>query len=222
MQLLKVIGCMQLVLMGLHAEEKEAEEIFTTIYDTGYWGVNAEGIGYSGTGSTVDQARPYMKFVQDFMAKNAIKSVVDVGCGDWTFARHMNWNGIDYIGYDVVQSVIERDKERFATDNINFIFANAIETDLPSADLLICKDVLQHCNNDDIASFLLQCPKFKHCLITNDVNPDTLSSQNFPTERGGCTHAVDLTQPPFNVEGVKVLTYQAGYNIKQVLHIQND
>ena len=68
--------------------------------------------------------------------------------------------------------------------------------------------------------FLRQLYKFKHCLITNDVNPGTLTCDN-----GDIVHGdywlLDLTKPPFNFQGVKVLTYQCRGGMKQVLYIQH-
>lgn len=207
--------------IGINVAEREAEDTFTAIYDTCLWGRNAEGLGTSGAGSILEQTRPYMEFVQNFMKENNIRSVVDAGCGDWSFASQMNWEGIDYLGYDIVKSVIERDQERYSSANINFIHANAVTTELPPADLLLCKDVLQHCTNEEIATFLLQCPKFRYCLITNDIDGNTISSNNPQIPRGEC-RPLDLTQPPFNVIGNKVFVYYSGYIAKLVLLLQNE
>jgi hypothetical protein len=91
---------------------------------------------------------------------------------------------------------------------------------VPEADLLICKDVLQHLSNRDISIFLKKLSKFKYCLITNDVDPDTLSSYNQDIETGGY-RTLDLRAYPFLVEAQSVLTYQSKTEVKQVLLIVN-
>ena len=35
---------------------------------------------------------------QQFLKDNAIRSVVDAGCGDWEFSQAIDWTGIDYKG----------------------------------------------------------------------------------------------------------------------------
>ena len=98
-------------------EEDHHEEVFNSIYQQAAWGRNAEGEAFSGGGSLVEVARPYMDFLQNFLKENHIETVVDAGCGDWEFSRHINWDGIDYIGYDVVAYIIEKNKKNFSAPN---------------------------------------------------------------------------------------------------------
>lgn len=178
----------------------------------------ADGQGASGTGSSLESAAPYIQFVEAFIRANEIQSVVDFGCGDWTFSRTINWGKAHYMGIDVVKSVIERNQALYSTPGRQFIHADGISFDLPPADLLLCKDVLQHLTEEDIFLFLEQIKKFKHCLITNDVDHLTWSSTNPPIQRGGA-RPIDLTKPPFNIPGVKVLTYNSSGYLKQVLYV---
>ncbi len=132
----------------------------------------------------------------------------------------IDWTGVNYLGIDVVKSVIEKNQILYSSPTIQFLHQGGIAADLPSADLLICKDVLMHFPNNDILQFLPQLGKFKYCLITNTVNSDNLSSHN-PNIRIGDFRNVDLTQPPFNVPGQKVLTYISGCTLKLVLLVRN-
>ncbi|MFI0435523.1 MAG: class I SAM-dependent methyltransferase [Parachlamydiaceae bacterium] len=197
-----------------------AEIKFSEIYDKAIWGRNEEGLGYSGGGSSVKNAAAYMEFLQNFLKVNAIKSVVDVGCGDWTFSRYLDWNGIDYTGYDIVKNVIERNLVSFSTPSIQFIHGNAVHMDLPEADLLICKDVLQHLSNEDVFFFLNQIHKFKYCLITNDVDQTSMGGANSQISSGGY-RTLDLTAAPFNVDGINIFAYPSESNLKQILLIMN-
>lgn len=197
--------------------ERSNEEAFTYIYQNKMWGMR-NGEGTSGEGSMLETTETYRQFLQSFFSTHNIRSVVDVGCGDWEFSRAMNWEGIEYVGYDVVPSVIEKNQAKFTTDAIHFVHGDATAIDLPSADLLICKDVLQHLPNQDIQTFIKQLGKFKYCLITNDVYPQTMTSPNYPIERGGF-RPVDLTKPPFFLKGMKVMTFVSGQSLKQTLLI---
>jgi SAM-dependent methyltransferase len=202
------------------------EERFETIYREKIWGTNGGNEGFSGGGSLLENAMPYYEYLIDFMREHNIRSVVDLGCGDWTLSRHIDWTGIDYIGYDVVESVIEKNIQKYACDNIHFVNANFLNTDLPEADLLICKHVLQHIPNKDVFTFIKLLPKYKHCLILDampvrqkNINHRILPEFPFWDDRG-----IDLTLPPFKVKGKQVLKYPQRFNasgIDILTHVDN-
>jgi len=196
---------------SLHAN---LEQIFTQIYEMGTWNES----GFSLNGSHISYTKKYVDFLQDFMKENQIRSVVDIGCGDWAFSKYVNWEGIDYLGIDIVKFVIERNQRLFARHSIVFVQGNALEMELPEADLLICKDVFQHLSNADIKKMLKKFAKFKHCLITDYVDYRTMTSLNNDIV-SGCCHHVDLTKPPFNVKGKKIFSFQALMYPKQTIHI---
>jgi SAM-dependent methyltransferase len=196
-----------------------AEEVFTNIYTEGLWARDEAGQGTSGPGSTLQTTEQYREFLEKFLVERGVESVVDFGCGDWEFSQAIDWNGAKYTGYDVVAPIIEMNKEKYAQPNIDFIHADANEIELPPADLLICKDVLQHLPNEDVNSFLEQICKFKYCLITNDIDPQTFSSTN-PQAQFGQYRYIDLTQAPFFLHGTKVFTFWGGPYLKQVLLIE--
>lgn len=201
--------------------EESAKEVFTKVYDEAQWGRNAEGEGFSGTGSMVAFSKEYMIFLQNFLREKNIHSVVDIGCGDWEFSQHIDWKGITYKGFDVVQSVIDKNNKKFSKPLITFECVDVINSELPRADLMICKDVFQHLTNGDILLILKQLSKYKYCLITNDINPQNFTSDNSEILWRGSYRTLDLTKPPFNLKGTKILTYK-GYNaVKQVLLIDN-
>ncbi len=193
-------------------------QVFNGIYADAAWGTNDAGEPSSGSGSTLASTVLYRAFLQAFLKEHDIHSVVDAGCGDWEFSQAMDWRGIDYRGYDVVPSVIARDRAKFGAANVKFTVADIIEEDLPPADLLIVKHVLQHLTNADVARFITQFPKYKHVLLTDGVDAPTLSSANTDIPRGQY-RTLDLTRPPFNVRGLKALTWWDGYDMHQVLHV---
>jgi len=202
------------------------EERFDRIYSEKMWGTDESGEGFSGGGSLINNAYPFYEYLVEFLREHEIKSVVDLGCGDWTFSKHVDWTGIDYIGYDVVESVIEKNIQKYACDHIHFVKANFLEEELPPADLLICKHVLQHMPNEDVMQFVCILPKYKHCLILNakpigNKNIEHTITETFPfwDDRG-----IDLTLPPFNVTGKHVLQYSQKINssgVDLVTHIEN-
>src|SRR5258706_10371576 len=200
------------------AREPTAQQVFADIYRHAIWGRNDQGAGNSGPGSTIHSTPIYRTFLQQFLKDCDIRSVVDAGCGDWEFSQAIDWSGIDYKGFDIVESVIAQDKQKFAKPNIQFFAGNVVELDLPPADLLICKHVLQHLPTRDVQRFLAQLPKYRHVLLTNSVSVKSMSAVNGDIVVGSY-RPLDPTAPPFNVPGMKVLTYWDGYHMHQVVHI---
>src|SRR5262249_107412 len=138
-----------------------ASRAFTDIYTNHVWG---KGSGASSPAVT----SAYMQLIQSFISNNAIKSVVDVGCGDWQFSQHLDWSGIRYDGFDVVDCVVKENQSRFGADNVAFHMLSGF-AELPTADLVVCKDVLQHLPNADVRAYLnFFCENYKHAIITND------------------------------------------------------
>lgn len=197
---------------------KDIENAFTQVYESAGWAANSEGQGCSGPGSNLENTRLYRVFLQAFLQDHNIRSVVDVGCGDWEFSQTIDWKGINYTGFDVVKYVIESNRKRFGSDHIQFVHGDATSMNLPKADLLICKEVLQHLSTEDVQRFLKQLPKFKYCLLTNDVNPQTFTSENRDICPPGY-RTLDLTKPPFNLIGEKVLSYQANSQYKEMKQV---
>lgn len=54
------------------------------------------------------------------MKEKQIKSIVDVGCGDWQIMSNIDLTGIQYTGYDASALIISKNS-KFATDNVTFV-----------------------------------------------------------------------------------------------------
>jgi SAM-dependent methyltransferase len=174
-------------------------KLFEEIYAENKW------LYGSGEGSQPKHTKRYAAFLQDFLRKNNIKSVVDMGCGDWQFSQFIDWTGIDYQGFDVVKSVIEANQKKFSAPGIRFQLALGDGSDLPSTDLLIAKDVLQHWSNDAVKAFLPNFKKYAYCLITNCVNPNG-KTINENIEHGGFRY-LDLRLAPFGIQAEELLSF---------------
>ena len=173
---------------------------FNRIYSEGTWGRDVAGKGTSGSGSTLEITREYRAYVEDFIKKHDIKSVVDAGCGDWGFSSAMDWGDATYLGVDIASDVIDTVRKRHEKGKIRFQVGDITE-DLPAADLLISKDVLQHLSNELVHKFIannLRKGKFKWVILTNDR---TGPRQNLDIQPGG-HRPIDLAASPFSVKGL--------------------
>jgi hypothetical protein len=152
------------------------EYIFTNIYKQKYLGDNENDKynGSSGFGSKLGyNINTYIPFLKEFITKNNIKTIVDLGCGDFICGTHIYDNlNIKYTGYDIYKEVIDFNLDKYSPEKYTFIhldFYNNKEN-LEQADLCILKDVLQHWPLSYIHTFLdylIDTKKFKYILICN-------------------------------------------------------
>lgn len=195
------------------------QEAFESIYKNAAWARNDAGLGTSGTGSTLEATYVYRAYLAKFMKDNDIHSVVDAGCGDWEFSRTIDWTGVDYKGFDITRAVVERNKKIYAKPGIEFFHGDIVEVDLPAADLLVSKHVLQHLPNAAVAKFLeKQVPKYKHVLLTNGIDKNHFTGNNGDIKPGDY-RTLDVTAPPFNATGTKVVSWYDGLDMHQIVHI---
>ena len=186
--------------------------MFDEIYAKNLWGIG------SGGGADPTNLGPYLIYLQKFLSDNNIKTIIDVGCGDWQHMSKIDLTNINYIGVDCVSSVINNNLAKYTKDNIKFILGNFVDMDLPSADLLICKDVFQHLPNNIILQFLPQLAKFKHCLIINDTGGNNRLITGVDKNYAG----LDCQAPPFNLVGNIVLEMNVCCVTKRVLYLKNE
>lgn len=144
------------------------KSIFTEIYDKNTWGNG------SGGGSTLEFNKDdYIPNLRKFIQDNEIKSVVDLGCGDWQCTRHI-YEGldVDYLGIDCVQSVVDKNIETHP--DFKFECRDIFEEieSIQDAELYVIKDVLQHWSNKSIEIFLDKLVKknVKYVIVTNCCN----------------------------------------------------
>ena len=144
------------------------ENHFTPIYEQNVW-------GGSGSGSFPENTVSYRQFLQDFLIKNNIKTIIDYGCGDWQSSKFIDWSSYQYLGIDCVSSVIESNTNAYKSNNVQFMHISSLEEFFThKADLLIIKDVLQHWINNEIVFFLEKIKSnFKYILITNSSDQKT-------------------------------------------------
>jgi SAM-dependent methyltransferase len=172
---------------------------FEKVYATNEWHYG------SGEGSLPRHTRGYVAFLQQFLREHQVKSVVDVGCGDWQFSRLIDWTSIDYHGFDLVASVIERNQKQFGSPHIRFTRYAGDFAELPAADLLICKDVLQHLAQLNIERFLPHLKRYPLSLLTNCANPhgETVNKDIADGE----FRYLDLRLPPYGLQAKEVFSF---------------
>lgn len=152
------------------------ETIFTDIYEKQIWGHDGESSykGSSGDGSEIAYNESvYIPFLKKFITENTIKTVVDLGCGNFK-CGNLIYDNLDvlYTGYDTYNKLIEYNSKN--NKNPKYTFVNldfyGSKEKIVNGDVCILKDVLQHWQMDEIYNFLdyvVENKKFKYIIICN-------------------------------------------------------
>jgi hypothetical protein len=203
-----VFLCIFIFLTGLcFSNEQDPEKTFTWFYNEGKWGRNGKGESVSGKGSEYKYAKPFVNYVKSLIHKHRVTSIVDLGCGDWELMRRIDLEDIQYLGLECVRELVTRNNRKYSKKNIQFKFGDILSMKYPKADLLICKDVMIHLSNQQIKKIISQFSNFKYVLVVNSVYTSTGTSQNNDIQMGQF-RPVDISKPPFNVNGIKVCKYR--------------
>ena len=161
------------------------EQIFTYNYDNKIWGktISTHYNGNSGEGSNVEYNKDsYIPFLKEFITNNNIKTIVDLGCGDFRCGK-LIYDDLDilYTGYDTYKKVIDYHLTQYELSStesepkFSFIYSDFYNNkeNIIDGDLCILKDVMQHWSLEYIYNFLyylIESKKFKYILICNCCN----------------------------------------------------
>ncbi len=128
------------------------QNVFADIYAQGHWGQG------SGPGSTPEFCAPMVEFLTRYFAEHRIQSVVDLGCGDLQWAPELvRAAGVLYTGIDCVAPLIEQHRRTHNAPAFSFQCADIsalAPADIPTADVYLLKDVLQHWPDEQITAYL--------------------------------------------------------------------
>ena len=180
---------------------KTPAEIFTTIYEKKLWGGRLSLGFQSGNGSRDSKVvEPYIAAVRKLLTELNHPSVLDLGCGDFQVSRHLVHYANPLIACDIVAPVIKANRRKYP--GVDFRIIDAIEDELPNADVVLIRQVLQHLSNEQISKILPKLTKFKLAVITEHVssgdfiaNRDKLGG---PEDRAIHGSGIVLDKPPFN------------------------
>lgn len=181
------------------------EKIFTRIYQHNSWG-GKSGEYYSGPGTNDPAiAEPYiacLRHLSQELRFGAMRAV-DLGCGDLFIGKRISQFFASYVGVDIVKNLIAHHQKNSTTDRVTFQHLNIIEDELPSGDVCLIRQVLQHLSNEQILKILPKFSRYNYVFITEHLpKPDPSVVENLDMLHGehirlGRNSGVFLTSPPF-------------------------
>ena len=173
------------------------------IYEQKLWG-GATHDFYSGAGShQTELVNPYLDVVSSFLA--AFKTpltVCDLGCGDFNVGKNLLTHTKKYVAVDIVSDLIARNKSIFEHPHLEFLCLDIAVDELPAADCVLLRQVLQHLSNAEVQSIVNKLANYTYVIVTEHIptgnftaNKDIISGQGI---RLKVQSGIDLLAPPFN------------------------
>jgi SAM-dependent methyltransferase len=161
----------------ISAYNNDFKEVFTTIYRDKEWGIS-QNYNTSGTGDLISNL-PFLIFLETFLARSGVASILDFGCGDWSILKHISLPPqLKYIGIDVVDSIIKSNNQKFASnENIQFYtinnsYCSLLDDSKYNAEVLLVKNIFENWPLDYIDLFIKQMvPAFKYVIFATFYNP---------------------------------------------------
>lgn len=201
-----------------HKAPWPTKAVMEQIYEKHFWGGQGHDF-YSGEGSHQKEIiQPYLQSVISFLKNhNNNLKVCDLGCGDFNIGKQLAPYTSKYIGIDIVESLIVRNKKRFQREHISFHCLDIAKDELPQGDCAILRQVLQHLSNNEITHIVSQLTRYKYIILTEHLpnepfisNLDIISGQGIRLKKKS---GVNLLEPPFQLK-IRTFKILDTYNLK--------
>lgn len=177
--------------------------VMAQIYEQKLWGGNDSDF-YSGDGShDTIITKTYLNQVIAFLESyNGSLRVCDLGCGDFNIGKHLVPYTKYYHAIDIVESLIIRNKKLYNQDHLEFYCLDISKDELPDADCIILRQVLQHLSNIEIHKIIEKLARYKYIILTEHIptghftsNKDIISGQGIRLKQNS---GVNILEVPFN------------------------
>ena len=151
------------------SNEKIRKNIFKHIYLSNHWQnyfkLDLQN-SRSGPGSNLNYTSNMSEKLEKFFIEKKIKTILDIGCGDFIWMNLLlNKYGdyIKYLGLDIVDELIKNNNLKYSNNKISFKTFDLVKDEIPKGfDIILIRDVFIHLKNEQIVNFL-------NCLKNLDI-----------------------------------------------------
>ena len=198
--------------MENHYKTLSTPEVFDKIYSDCAWGRDSEGGPTSGAGSREENiVGPYVAALSTLISLHRCHTVVDIGCGDFEVGQQLLPLAGRYLACDVSDVILQRNRRKFTAPNLEFRQLDLATDELPSGDIALVRQVLQHLSNSEIQAFvngLHRAEPYRFLVVTEHLPAGTRFTPNLdkragPKIRLSLESGVELDAPPFNLRFVR-------------------
>lgn len=166
---------------------------FERIERTNLWGAASS---VSGLGSEDMATAAVREALPALLQRFGARSLLDAPCGDAGWIGRIKLD-IDYIGIDIVPSLVEANNKRVADGELagRFLVADLTRDALPRADLILCRDCLVHLSFQNIARVTARFRESGAQFLLVTTFPEIEDNRDC---EDGDWRALNMTKAPFD------------------------
>jgi SAM-dependent methyltransferase len=187
---------------------RDPRDVFDEVYERHMWG-GAAGDYSSGPGSDPAHATPYVSAVGEIISTRDIRTVVDIGCGDFRIGGLIAPLVDGYTGVDASARIIERNTRLFGSATTHFLCADAVAGALPDGDLCLIRQVFQHLSNSQIQKILDRLSIYRWIVVSDGyfagARRANMDKPQGHLSRQAVGSYISLADPPFNVRDLRCI-----------------
>lgn len=163
----------------------------------------------SGPGSHISQSKESVRVIQDAIKNLNIKSILDLGCGDWNWFKQIDLMGGTYLGWDACDTMISDNNKFYGCANIKFETTDIVTTPYPNVDLIICRDVLFHMTVSLGLEIVKKCRSACKYFVCTSFNDVTINESH---KAGWGFYKINTNTIPFNLDSYLIYSEQETKN----------
>jgi SAM-dependent methyltransferase len=176
---------------------------FRRIFQTRGWG----GPSLSGGSSTLENTEILRQELPDLLRRHEVRSLLDIPCGDWYWMRQVALDGVEYVGADIVEELIELNRRAFAAPQRRFVVKDLCADELPRVDMILCRDCLIHLRLRLGMAAVAGIRRSGSKYLLMSTYPNCKKNRELPS---GFWRPINLRLPPFSFpEPLELLTDSA-------------
>lgn len=183
----------------IYANQENCRQIFSNIYEKRIWGVG------SGPGSDMTQTKTIREALPQILQVYNVETFLDAPCGDFFWMKTIDLPVKHYIGVDVVNSIIQKNKELYENEFYTFIQLDLTREIVPKADLVLCRDCLVHLSYREIKETINLLKKSGATYLLTTSFSELLSNSDIST---GDWRPINLMLEPFNFPAPLLIIYE--------------
>jgi hypothetical protein len=180
-----------LLYLRLFRRADDPKEVFSFYFERNLFG---DPDSLSGTGSSLAATETIRSALPALLATLNMRVILDVPCGDFNWAKEVDWKPFHYIGADIVSGLVERNRALYASDEVEFLTFDILTDPLPRCDLILCRDLFIHFPNDLIQSALQNISRSGARYFLTTQYEGVKTNRDI---RLGSFRPVNLMLPPF-------------------------
>ena len=167
-------------------------QAFREAFHANHWG----GDSRSGPGSGGEQTAEIATGIPALCKRLNVRRLLDLPCGDFSWMSKLQFDGVSYIGGDLLPEIVQQNRKVHGAHDRTFLELDLTTSELPAADLLLCRDCLVHLSNRDVSSALQNIARSGIEWLLATTFPSEPTNIDIVT---GDWRPIDLTKTPFSL-----------------------